>query len=115
MRAPLYIVLSRSLTGAIFLASGLCAQAAPADDLAAGKTKAQSCTMCHGANGISQMPGAPNLAGQPAIYLAEQLKHYRSGQRTNEIMNVIAKPLSDADIAALAAWFESIKIQVLAL
>lgn len=97
------------LTGcALFVANGM----ATADQVAAGKLKAQSCTMCHGANGISQMPGAPNLAGQPAIYLAEQLKNYRSGKRSNEIMNVIAKPLSDADIGNLAAWFESIKVQV---
>ena len=97
------------LTGcALFVASGMAA----ADEVAAGKLKAQSCTMCHGANGMSQMPGAPNLAGQPAIYLAEQLKNYRSGKRSNEIMNVIAKPLSDADIGNLAAWFESIKVQV---
>jgi cytochrome c553 len=86
---------------------------AQADDIAAGKTKAQACAMCHGANGISVMPSAPNLAGQPAIYLSEQLKAYRSGKRSNEIMNVIAKPLTDDDIGALAAWFESIKIQVL--
>jgi cytochrome c553 len=85
---------------------------AAAQDLAAGKAKAQSCTMCHGANGMSQMPGAPNLAGQTAIYVSEQLKNYRNGKRSNEIMSVIAKPLSDDEIANLAAWFESIRIQV---
>lgn len=82
---------------------------ASADSIDAGKTKAASCTTCHGANGISQMPGAPNLAGQQAIYTTEQLKNFRSGKRSNEIMNVIAKPLSDTDIADLSAWFESIK------
>ncbi len=71
-----------------------------------------SCAMCHGASGISQMPGTPHLAGQPAIYVVEQLKNFRSGQRTNQIMNVIAKPLSDTEINNLALWFESIKIQV---
>ncbi len=80
-----------------------------AESIDVGKTKAVSCTVCHGANGISQMPGAPNLAGQQALYTTEQLKNFRSGKRTNEIMNVIAKPLSDADINDLAAWFESIK------
>lgn len=66
---------------------------------------------CHGANGIAQMPGAPHLAGQPEQYLAEQLKNYRSGKRSNEIMNVIAKPLSDQDISNLAAWYSSIEIK----
>jgi cytochrome c553 len=83
-----------------------------ADEIEAGRQKAQSCAVCHGTNGLSQMPGAPNLAGQPAMYVAEQLKNYRSGKRSNEIMNVIAKPLSDADINNLAAWYASIQIDV---
>lgn len=85
---------------------------AQANDIEAGKAKAMSCAVCHGANGISQMPGAPNLAGQPAIYVLEQLKNFRSGKRSNEIMNVIAKPLSDSEMGELAAWFESIQIEV---
>ena len=35
-----------------------------AGDLAAGKSKAASCSGCHGANGISANPLWPNLAGQ---------------------------------------------------
>jgi cytochrome c553 len=81
-------------------------------DVAAGKQKAQSCAVCHGENGLSRTPDAPNLAGQPAIYLAQQLKNYRSGKRSNEVMNLIAKPLSDADIDNLAEWFASFQIEV---
>ena len=44
-------------------------------------------------------------------YLAEQLKAYRSGKRSNEIMSVVAKPLTDAEIADLSAWFASIAIE----
>ncbi len=73
---------------------------------------AQACSTCHGANGLSTLPNAPHLAGQPAIYIAEQMKAYRSGKRSHEVMNVVAKPLSDADIDALAAWYASIKIEV---
>lgn len=73
---------------------------------------AQMCNTCHGANGLSTLPNAPHLAGQPAIYIAEQMKAYRSGKRSHEVMNVVAKPLSDADIDALAAWYASIKIEV---
>jgi cytochrome c553 len=92
----------------VFLLPG----ASPAQDAARGKEKAQSCVMCHGANGIAQMPNAPNLAGQPAAYLAEQLKNYRDGKRSNEIMNVIARPLADQEIADLAAWYSSIRVEV---
>jgi len=67
--------------------------------------------VCHGAAGISTQPNAPHLAGQPAIYLEEQLRGYRSGRRRHEQMNVVAKPLSDAEIANLAAWFSSIRIE----
>jgi cytochrome c553 len=100
------------LLATFFLSAALSSGNAEAGDINAGKEKAQSCTMCHGANGVAQMPGAPNLAGQPAQYLAEQLKNYRSGKRSNEIMGVIAKPLSDEDISNLAAWFASIPIEV---
>ena len=88
------------------------AGAALARDPVAGRKTAGMCATCHGALGISQLPNAPNLAGQPAIYTAEQLKNYRSGRRTNEVMAVIAKPLSDQDIDDLAAWYASIEITV---
>jgi cytochrome c553 len=70
------------------------------------------CTTCHGTNGISTLPNAPHLAGQPLIYLVEQMKAYRSGKRSHEIMNVIAKPLSDADIEAVSQWYAAVKIDV---
>jgi len=94
-------------------AAAWCAAAAPvaAQDAAAGRTKAQACAVCHGALGLSTTPDAPNLAGQPAIYVAAQLRAYRSGARKHEVMAVMAKPLSDDDIRNLAAWFSSIRIE----
>ncbi len=84
---------------------------AHASDAAAGKQKAaQVCNVCHGATGLSTQPNAPHLAGQPAIYTAEQMKAYRSGARKNEVMAVIAKSLTHQDVDNLAAWYESIKI-----
>ena len=80
--------------------------------VSAGKAKAQACSTCHGPLGLSQLPNAPHLAGQPEIYITEQLKAYRSGKRSNEVMNVIAKPLTDEDIGQLAAWFASLVIEV---
>lgn len=86
--------------------------AASAADPAAGKAKAAACAVCHGPLGMSMLPNAPHLAGQPAIYLAEQLRHYRQGKRVHEMMTVIARPLSDADIDDLSAWYASLKIEV---
>ena len=81
-------------------------------DMTAGEKAAQSCLMCHGENGLAKMPGTPSLAGQPEIYLASQLKQFRDGKRHNEVMNVIAKPLSDAEIEGLALWYSSIAIKI---
>ena len=81
-----------------------------AGDAAAGKIKAQACIVCHGAMGLSQAPNTPNLAGQPDVYLLQQLKLFRNGKRQNEVMAVIAKGLSDTDIDDLASWFASIQI-----
>lgn len=80
--------------------------------VAAGKAKAQACAVCHGPLGLSQLPNAPNLAGQPEIYLAEQLKAYRSGKRNHEVMSVVARPLSDEDIEQLSAWYASLAIEI---
>ena len=78
---------------------------------AAGKAKAASvCNVCHGANGMSQMPGAPHLAGQPEMYVREQLRAYRGGKRQNEMMSIIAKSLTDDEIADLSLWYSSIEI-----
>jgi cytochrome c553 len=84
-----------------------------AADINAGKTKANAtCAVCHGMQGIASLPNAPNLAGQPQIYLSEQLKNYRSGKRTHEVMSVIAKPLSDQEIDDLSAWYASIAVDL---
>lgn len=84
-----------------------------AQDAKAGREKADAaCALCHGPTGIASMPSAPNLAGQAPLYLSEQLKHYRNGKRQHEVMAVIAKPLTDAEIANLAAWYSSIKVTV---
>ncbi len=96
------------------LVTALAAVALPsaAADVAAGRQKAQACAVCHGTLGLSTAPDAPNLAGQPERYLATQLQAYRSGKRQHEVMSIMAKPLSDADIAALSAWFASLVVEV---
>jgi cytochrome c553 len=98
------------LVAAAFTAA-TAAQAQSPAQIRAGQEKSRSCMVCHGQLGISNIPNAPHLAGQPAIYLVEQMKAYRSGKRANEVMAVIARPLSDADIDDLAAWYASIRIE----
>lgn len=97
----------RALAGALLAA---CAPALAAD-APPGRAKAQACAVCHGVNGVSSAPDAPHLAGQPRLYVAEQLRAYRSGKRRHEVMGVIARALSDADIEDLAQWYASIAIE----
>lgn len=87
-------------------------QTATAADAAAGRQKARQCQTCHGIDGIARIPIAPHIAGESEIYLATQLKAFRSGKREHEIMSVVAKDLSDEDIADLAAWYASIEFSV---
>ena len=94
------------------LAAAMLSQTVWAGDADAGKAKSMPCATCHGLNGMSTLNEAPNLAGQPLIYLIEQMRAYRSGKRQNEIMSIIAKPLSNADIEDLAAWYNSIRVEV---
>lgn len=83
------------------------AQAAEAGgDAAAALAIVGGCVACHGADGIGKAPQYPNLQGQKAAYLEKQLKAFRSGERKDSNMNALARPLSDADIANLAAYFE---------
>jgi cytochrome c553 len=77
-------------------------------DIQAGKVAAVQCQACHGKDGIGITPQTPNLAGQKELYLSTQLVAYRSGSRKNSIMSPLAKPLSDEDIANLAAYFASL-------
>jgi len=83
-----------------------------AGDPAAGREKANKCKTCHGLDGIGRLPQVPNLAGESTIYLEKQLKAFRDGERHNEMMSIVAKDLSDEDIADLAAWYESVKVTV---
>jgi cytochrome c553 len=93
------------------LAAALAAGAglAHAGDAAAGKTKSSACVACHGPAGISANPLWPNLAGQKAPYMIKQLRAFRDGTRTDPMMSPMAKPLSDKDIADLAAYYASLQ------
>lgn len=83
-----------------------------AADLADGKAKATICAACHGANGISIIPGYPNLKGQNEQYLISAIKAYKSKARTGGLATLMqsqAAALTDEDIANVAAYYSSLK------
>jgi cytochrome c553 len=100
---------NRFVLAAIFSVSAALAATTSlaAGDAAAGKTKAAACAACHGADGNSANPEWPKLAGQHASYLVKQLANFKAGERTNAMMAPMAAPLSEQEMADIAAFFTS--------
>ncbi|WP_322082564.1 c-type cytochrome [Burkholderia sp. BCC1972] len=65
----------------------------------------ETCFFCHGAHGQSQNASYPSLSGQPATYIAAQLRAFATDQRRNAYMGPLSRELDDAKIAALATYF----------
>jgi cytochrome c553 len=83
-----------------------------AGDIAAGRRKALACQTCHGLDGLSKLPEAPHLAGQPEPYLVKSLNDYRTGIRTHDMMTLVVRDLTDQDVADLAAYYAAIEVTV---
>ena len=76
-----------------------------AQDVEAGRKKAEACAACHGPNGNSTIPEFPMLAGQTARYLYLQLRDFKEGRREEPSMAPFVAPLSREDMFDLAAFF----------
>lgn len=71
-----------------------------------------ACHSCHGYNARGAFPIYPALSGQKYVYLVNQLKKWRDGSRTNDMMGqmrAVAKKMSDDDIYNVAAFLTSAK------
>src|SRR5258708_4417812 len=85
------------------------AKAADSGPVGAGREiAAQVCSACHALDGNAPNAQFPKLAGQVGGFTALQLRNYRSGERPNPIMAAVAKPLNDAQIDAVAAYYASL-------
>jgi cytochrome c553 len=83
------------MTVFLFAAFGAAAEAPPG---------ASSCSGCHPASGSVQTPVA-RLVGRPAAQTVAALQAFRAGQRPATVMDRIAKGFSEAESAAIAAWY----------
>lgn len=63
-----------------------------------------ACAACHGADGNSGTPANPKLSQQHPEYLVKQLQEFKSGKRSNPIMQGFASALSDEDMKNIAYW-----------
>ena len=87
---------------------GLATASYAAGDVQAGKARAAGCVGCHGANGQG-VPPNPKLAGMSEDQLLQAMKDYKSGKRNIAVMKALMGPLSDQDMANLAAYYASLK------
>jgi len=63
------------------------------------------CVSCHGENGSTLQPTFPILSGQHYYYLYVQLKDFKSGLRTNDVMGPIASKLEKSQMKLLAQYY----------
>jgi cytochrome c553 len=100
--------------GGLAVGFALAVIGARAQDVDAGRKKAETCVACHGANGNSTQPQYPVLAGQTARYIYLQLKDFKEGRRTEPQMEPFVKDLTREDMFDLAAYFAAQKPRALA-
>jgi cytochrome subunit of sulfide dehydrogenase len=82
--------------------------AAYAQDAAAVRGMAATCTFCHGTDGRS-VGVTPGLAGADKVYMAQQMKDFKTGKRPGTIMHQLAKGYTDEQIEQIAAYFAAQK------
>ena len=73
-----------------------------------------ACAACHSPTGSGNAPaGFPQLGGQPAAYVIDQLTAYREGRRATDedyggMMRDIAHALTDGEIALIADYLQGL-------
>ncbi len=77
--------------------------------VAKGQNVAAYCVSCHGGKGKTANPEWPNLAGQQARYMEQQLVAYKSGARQHPHMQTVVQRLNEADMAAVAAYYSQMQ------
>ena len=110
MRFPTGFAGVMALVYASMVPAAAPAPAAAKPDLERGRQLASTvCAACHGADGRGTAPANPNLAGQHAGYIVQQLTAFKSGARPSPIMQGMAAGLAPEDMQAVAAYFEAQK------
>src|SRR2546423_11109968 len=91
-----------------FIAALLLVVLAPAAQALTYDEKLPACLSCHGDKGISETPEVPSLADMPADFTLIQLFLFRQGTRKIEIMNDLAKDMTDDDLRKFAEYFSKL-------
>jgi len=70
----------------------------------------ESCTACHGSDGLGREDAFPKLAGQRPEYLAASLEAFARGQRHSGTMEPIAAGLNSKQMNEFARYYASLKL-----
>ena len=89
----------------LILAAGLIAAMSGGAFSASFDEQLVVCKACHGENGISETSEVPSLAGMPANYTLIQLYLFRAKMRKIEIMNDVARDMTDADLQKFGDYY----------
>ena len=77
----------------------------------AGRERALLCQSCHGEDGNSKQPEVPNLAGQNAGYLLDQINRFADGRRKDFVMNQLAENFTTKDKINIAIYYYSMPVK----
>ena len=72
--------------------------------------RALSCNACHGPNGNSQLKDIPSIAGQPKIFIENQLVLIREGMRDIPQMKGVLENVPDSELTALANYYAGLPV-----
>ena len=86
---------------------GMAFSTAPATAENNTEMMADTCAGCHGTDGSSRGPATPTIASLSKDYFISSMQDFKSGSRPSTVMGRIAKGYSDADIEAMADYFET--------
>ena len=98
----------KKIIAGLIMAVGLAGVAQAQGDPEAGKSLAATCGACHGQSGASPVaPSYPKIAGIGEKYILKQLQDIKAGRRVVPEMTGILQPLSEQDLADLAAFYQT--------
>lgn len=101
-----YKLLTGVILGATTLAFSHTASAVGQNPMASGEAMAWQCAPCHGTNGQALLEAMPPLAGMPVEHFTKAMTAYRDGTRSEVVMGRVARGFNDAEVEAMAAWFQ---------
>ena len=87
--------------------TALCGLALASATVQAQPSAVPGCTACHGPAGNSLVPSIPSIAGQPKVFLENQLVLIREGLRDVPAMKAVMGGLVDEEIIVLARYFSA--------